>query len=153
VEAAKYYPEGNRALAMGRAARYGATQPANYFARANAETIVVVHCDSMEAVHNLPEILTVQGLDVIFVDPYELSQSLGSPGQVNLPDVQAVVGDTLDAIIAAGVAAGSHALSPAHARLLIQRGVRYVTLGVDSAYLLNTCRNDLIDARRPEDEK
>lgn len=153
VQAAKYHPEGNRGLAFGRSARYGALQPSNYFARANAETIVVVHCETMEAVHNLPEILAVQGLDVVYVGPYDLSQSLGAPGQVSLPDVQAAVNDALDTILAAGVTAGSHALSPAHARLLIQKGVRYVTLGVDFLYLLNTCRNDLVDARRPEGER
>ncbi len=150
---AKYHPEGGRGMALMRSSRYTASQPATYFARANAETFVVAHCETMEAVNNLPEILAVPGIDVVFVGPYDLSQSLGAPGQVNLPEVQAAVNRALATIISSPVAAGSHALSPAHARLLIQKGVKYVTLGMDFGYLLSACRNDLIDARRPEGEK
>jgi 4-hydroxy-2-oxoheptanedioate aldolase len=152
VRSAKYHPEGARGMALMRSSRYTAHQPATYFERANAETFVVVHCETMEAVDNLPAILAVPGIDVVFVGPYDLSQSLGVPGQVNLPTVQAAINRALDTIIASPVAAGSHALSPAHARLLIQRGVKYITLGMDFGYLLNGCRNDLVDARRPEAE-
>jgi 4-hydroxy-2-oxoheptanedioate aldolase len=153
VQAARYYPAGSRGVAMMRSAQYSAVNPSGYFARANAETMVVLHCESVESVENLPEILKVEGIDVVFVGPFDLSQSLGKPGQVNLPEVQDTVERALNAIIASGVAAGSVALSPAHARLLIQRGVRYVTLGADYLLLLDRCRNDLIDARRPEGEK
>lgn len=153
VHAARYYPEGARGAAMMRSARYSAVQPAGYFARANAETMVVLHCESVAAVDNLPEILQVEGVDVVFVGPFDLSQSLGVPGQVNLPEVQDTVARALDTIIASGVAAGTVALSPAHARLLIQRGVRYVTLSADYLLLLDRCRNDLVEARRPEGVK
>ncbi len=150
VEAAKYYPAGNRGMAMARSARYTAVQPSAYFARANEETMVIVHCENTEAVANLPEILKVEGIDVVFVGPMDLSQSLGAPGQFSLPKVQEVVNGALDTIIASGVTAGTHALSPAHARLMIKKGVRYVTLGLDFTFLLNACRNDLAEARRPE---
>ncbi|MHB1130942.1 MAG: HpcH/HpaI aldolase family protein [Chloroflexota bacterium] len=152
VAAVKYQPEGRRGLALARAARYSAVGPANYFSRANAETIVVVQCETTTAVQNLPEILAVPGVDVVFVGPYDLSQSLGQPGQVNMPEVQAAISEALRTIIASPLTAGSHALSPAHARLLIQSGVRYVTLGTDYLYLLHGCRNSLADARRPEIE-
>ena len=112
--------------------------------------MVIVHCETQLALANLPGILQVDGVDVVYVGPFDLSQSLGAPGQVNLPQVQAAINDALDRIIASGVAAGTHALSPAHARLLIQKGVRYITLGADYLYLLHSCRNDWADARRPE---
>lgn len=153
VQAAKYYPGGSRGVAMMRSAQYSAVQPSTYFARANAETMVVLQCETAAAVENLPEILEVEGIDVIFVGPYDLSQSLGTPGQVNKPEVQDMIGRALDTIIASGVAAGTVALSPAHARLLIQKGVRYLTLGADYLLLLDRCRNDLIEARKPEGEK
>ncbi|MHB1004751.1 MAG: HpcH/HpaI aldolase family protein [Chloroflexota bacterium] len=152
VAAAKYAPEGNRPVSMMRAARYTAGQPARYFARANAETLVIVHCETAQAVNNLPEILKVEGIDVVFVGPHDLSQSLGAAGQFNLPRVQETIGNALDTIVASGVTAGSHALSPAHARRLGERGVRYVTLAADYLFLLDRCRNDLVEARRPESE-
>lgn len=153
VQAARYHPLGARGVAMMRSARYGAVQPSGYFARANAETLVVLHCESVAAVENLPDILKVEGVDVVFVGPFDLSQSLGTPGQVNLPAVQETVGRALDVIVASGVVAGTVALSPAHARLLIKRGVRYVTLSADYLLLLDRCRSDLIEARRPEPDK
>ena len=150
VRAAKYYPAGKRGIGLTRSARFAAVQPSTYFTRANEQTMVIVHCETQLALANLPGILQVDGVDVVYVGPFDLSQSLGAPGQVNLPQVQAAINDALDRIIASGVAAGTHALSPAHARLLIQKGVRYITLGADYLYLLHSCRNDLADARRPE---
>ncbi|MDA8216777.1 MAG: aldolase/citrate lyase family protein [Dehalococcoidales bacterium] len=150
VQAAKYYPEGSRRAATPRAARYSAIPVSTYFGQANKETMVIVHCDTTKALANLPEILAVEGIDVVYVGPYEIAQALGAPGQVNLPAVQEALRGALATIIASGVAAGTTALSAAHARLLIQRQVRYLTLGRDYLYLLHGCRNDLTEARRPE---
>ena len=69
------------AIALGAAA-YSSVPGAEHFASSNRETAVIVHIEGVEGVTNLSEILTVKGLDVIFLGPYDLSQSCGVPGQV-----------------------------------------------------------------------
>jgi 4-hydroxy-2-oxoheptanedioate aldolase len=58
-----------------------------YFKVANEGTLVIVHIEGSEGVDNLDEILSVArgGIDVIFIGPYDLSQSLGLSGQLDHP--------------------------------------------------------------------
>lgn len=96
LRAVKYYPQGWRGLSHSRAADYGLSIPiAEYIEQANKATLVVAMIEDAEAVDNLPEILTVDGIDVIFVGPGDLSQSLGLPGQYDHP----VVTETVERII------------------------------------------------------
>ena len=55
---------------------------------ANKETMIIAHIEGVEGINNLNEILSVPGIDVIFIGPYDLSQSLGVPGEVNHPLVK-----------------------------------------------------------------
>ena len=54
-----------------------------YFKYSNEETMIIAHIEGVEGINNLEEILSVSGIDVIFIGPYDLSQSLGIPGQIN----------------------------------------------------------------------
>jgi len=47
--------------------------------------MIIAHIEGVEGINNLNEILSVSGIDVIFIGPYDLSQSLGIPGEVNHP--------------------------------------------------------------------
>lgn len=92
VRAAKYQPLGNRGLAAGRAANYGQVLPfafANYIEESNAETMVIVQVETPASIDELPEMVKVPGIDVIFIGPTDLSNSLGHPGDFKHPDVQA----------------------------------------------------------------
>ncbi len=108
VRACRYYPEGERGLAGGRMADfgYGATTK-DYVAQANRETLVCIQIEDIAAVRNLDEILTVKGVDVFFVGPTDLAQSLGHPGDNAHPDVQRTVHDVFTRIHAAGKASGT----------------------------------------------
>ena len=87
VRAAKYAPLGLRGVSpYTRAARYFADGP-QIFDRLNEESMVLIHVEGVEGLENLRDITSVPGLDVIFLGPYDLSQSLGIPGQVNDPRV------------------------------------------------------------------
>ena len=70
---AQYGPIGSRGMAAGRQS-YGVT---DYYRKANAETLVVVLIEEMEAVHNLQDIVTVDQIDVLFVAPSDLAQTMG----------------------------------------------------------------------------
>lgn len=92
VESVKYYPQGRRGLSHCRAAGYGLNVPvAEYTKRANAETLVVAMIEDAEAVDHLHEILDVDGVDVVFIGPGDLSQSLGYPGQYDHPAVRETI--------------------------------------------------------------
>ena len=85
VHAAKYYPEGERGVCrFVRAANYSSMERNIYFKGAN-ETILILQLEGKEAIGNLDEILDVSGYDILFVGPYDLSQSLGVPGDVTNP--------------------------------------------------------------------
>lgn len=87
IRGAKYEPQGVRGLSYFlRAADYGALQK-GFTEQANRETMVIIHIEGKKGVEAIDEVLTVKGLDVIFIGPYDLSQSVGVPGQVTHPKV------------------------------------------------------------------
>jgi 4-hydroxy-2-oxoheptanedioate aldolase len=86
---------------------------------------VCVQIEHQEAVANIDDILTVDGIDVFFIGPSDLSQSMGYPGEPNAPPVAQAIERTLAAIRAAGKAPGM----PATAETLQSvtgRGCRYI---------------------------
>ena len=108
VKSCKYYPEGQRGIfSRGRPADYGiggTTQ--EYAAKANANTLVCLMLEEVEAIDNLQEMVTVKGVDVFFIGSGDLSQSMGYPGQQTHPEVQAVMEKGVKLIRNAGIAAG-----------------------------------------------
>ncbi len=127
VEAVKYHPIGERGLAAGvRSASYGyGMSMAEYAERSNAETLVCVQLEESEAVENVDEIALVEGVDVLFVGPSDLSQSLGHPGRPDAPAVRDAMDGMFISIAAAGKVSGSAGNSHATRRYLDQ-GVTYL---------------------------
>ncbi len=109
VAAVKYHPVGSRGLAAGtRAANYGFGLPvADYVETANRETLVCVQLEENEALENFSEILQVEGVDVFFIGPSDLSQSMGYPGRSDAREVREAMDKAFATIVAAGKAAGS----------------------------------------------
>ena len=78
VSYVKYTPLGVRGLSPSvRACDYGTCGVQEYIDTANANTMIVSHCESKTCVENLDEVLKVDGIDVIFIGPMDLSQSYG----------------------------------------------------------------------------
>ena len=127
VEAVKFHPMGTRGLAAGtRPAGYGLTGSASdYVQEANRETLVCVQLEEAEALRNLDEILRVDGVDVLFVGPSDLSQSLGYPGRSDVPEVREAMDRAFAAIVAAGKMPGSTGNIQA-IRDYQRKGVRYL---------------------------
>jgi 2-keto-3-deoxy-L-rhamnonate aldolase RhmA len=104
VAAVKFGPGAARGLAAGtRPDRWGlgAKMP-DFAARQNAETLIAVQIEHADAVRNADEILAVEGIDVFFIGPSDLSQSLGHPGNPREPSVARAIAETLAKIKAAG---------------------------------------------------
>jgi 4-hydroxy-2-oxoheptanedioate aldolase len=83
VRAAMYPPMGERGLnAMSRPVRYGADFGPGYFEQANDRCLVTILIETKTAVDNIEEIVEVEGIDVVYLGPTDLSISLGVPGEV-----------------------------------------------------------------------
>lgn len=131
VRAVKYPPEGGRGLAGVRAADYGLTGTlGDYVKKANHETMAIIHVETMQAVDNLKETLTVPGIDVVFIGPTDLSSAMGYPGQVNHPEVQKMIGNLVKEIRASGKAAGTIAYDFETLRRCQERGFQYIAYNV-----------------------
>src|SRR5215470_4965739 len=104
VAAVKFGPGAGRGLAAGtRPDRWGlgAHMP-DFATQANAQSLVCVQIEHQEAVANIDEILKVDGIDVFFIGPWDLSQSMGHPGNPKAPPVAAAIKGALARIRAAG---------------------------------------------------
>lgn len=89
IKACRFSPLGERGVHPAvRAANYGLRPREDYLNSANRESVIIAQVEGEAAMHELPSILGCAGLDAIFVGPYDLSQSLGVPGQVDHPQVQ-----------------------------------------------------------------
>jgi len=108
VAAVKFGPLGNRGLAAGtRPDRWGlGDKMPDFVAQANESSLVCVQIEDAEAIRNIDEILEAKGVDVFFIGPSDLSQSLGYPGDPKAPPVAAAIEETLEKIRAAGRAPG-----------------------------------------------
>jgi 4-hydroxy-2-oxoheptanedioate aldolase len=127
LAAVKFGPGGARGLAAGTRPDgwgLGARMP-DFTERANAQSLVCVQLEHREALRNIDEILAVDGVDVFFIGPSDLSQSTGHPGNPKAPDVARAIEQALASIVAAGRTPGMPATADNVAEV-IAKGCRYV---------------------------
>jgi len=133
VQSVKYYPRGQRGLAGVRASGFGQAGPlGEYTAQANAETLVVIHIETLQAVEAAAQIAAIDGVDVVFVGPTDLSQSLGVPGQTQHPTVLAAIDRVIEAVAPTSAALGIMSTNAQAARQWQARGARYITITLDA---------------------
>ncbi len=127
VEAARYYPEGRRGLAAGtRPANYGfGLKMDEYVDRANRELLVCVQIEEEEALANLDELIQVDGVDVFFVGPSDLSQSFKQPGRTDVPQLQEAMDRVFASVSRAGKISGC-AGNLQKTQTYLNQGVRYL---------------------------
>lgn len=127
VSAVKFGPGAGRGLAAGtRPDRWGlGAKMTDFAAAANAQSLVCVQLEHQEAIKNAKDILAVEGIDVFFIGPSDLSQSMGHPGNPKAPPVAAAIDQTLKAIVAAGKTPGMPATAE-NLQDVIASGCRYI---------------------------
>ncbi|MSS73855.1 MAG: aldolase [Candidatus Latescibacteria bacterium] len=140
VHAGKYAPLGMRGMSPYTRASWYSAQGTRVTDRLNDLSMLLVHVEGVEGLHNLDDILSVKGLDVIFLGPYDLSQSLGIPGQVTDPRVVDRMKEATKRIRDAGLAVGTFADGPDAALRWIDAGVQYISISVDTGIYLKACR-------------
>ncbi len=134
VAFAKYPPLGSRSVGVGRAHRYG-HDFAGYVSEANTSTSVIVQIEHRDAVDNIEKIVAVEGIDGVFVGPYDLSGSLGCIGDVGNPMVRDAVATVRAACVNAGVPVGIFGLTAETGRSLVEAGYDFVAVGIDMSIL------------------
>lgn len=136
VQAAKYGPAGERGLAgIVRAAKYGFTPGGEYVTDANSNIFIMVQVEELEAVDNLDDILSVEGIDAIFIGPVDLSQSMGLTGQFNHPDFQRTVENIISRATTAGKPVAMFCLDGKNGKQREKAGVSILTVASDTMLL------------------
>ena len=150
VEAVRYPPEGRRGVGLARAQGYGSSFE-RYREWVNQESVVIVQVEHIEAVNNLEAILVVEGVDGFIVGPYDLSASLGVPGQFDHPSVKEAMDRIQSVGIDSGKAAGIHVIEPdvEAVRQRVGEGYSFVAYSLDIRMLDSACRFG-VDAIRSE---
>ncbi len=140
VRFAKYHPLGERGVCrFVRASRYSALPGKDYFKLAN-QTLVIIQLEGAEAIRNLDAILAVRGVDIVFIGPYDLSQSLGVPGETTHPKVVAAMRDIVKRAAARKVVTGTFTDSPETMRMWMKAGVKYISYSTDVGIFREACQ-------------
>lgn len=143
VTAAKYYPEGNRGMALPRALEFGMGDLMASFRKANEETVVIVHCETKESLEVIDKIAALKGIDVIFLGPFDLSQSLGIPGQTEHPLIQSAKERVLKVCQQNQKAAGIFAANGEQAKKRMAEGFQFVAMNMDLTLYALKCQEEI----------
>jgi len=143
VAFAKYPPDGVRGAAAAAASRYGA-ELASYLRTANSETLVGVQIETKEALDHLESIAGVNGVDLLFVGPQDLTLSLGLLDDRKNPKVRDSMRAVVEACERHGKVPGTLVIDPEERRVAVELGFRFISLASDVRFLItgaNSYRN------------
>jgi 4-hydroxy-2-oxoheptanedioate aldolase len=144
TKAARYYPEGNRGLcSFVRASGYRSIEPDVHISTSNQEVLTVVHMEGELAAKNADKLLDAPGLDVLFLGPWDLSQSLGVPGKTDHPKVIKVIEEVIELCQKKGKAVGTFITKPEDALKWAEKGVQYLMYSTDAGMLVQAAREKL----------
>jgi 4-hydroxy-2-oxoheptanedioate aldolase len=138
VRAARYQPLGERSIGGQMHAANFDTDPATYYARANDEILVVAMIEHVKAIEAAEEIFSVPGLDVAFIGPNDLTNSMGKRPVFDSDDKQFTDAVTyvLKTAKKHGVAPGIHVLDAAAAQLRIDEGFQFIAITSEAGMML-----------------
>lgn len=143
VSSMRYSPTGLRGVAGSpRATAFGANF-SEYYASANEKLLTVVQIETGEAINNLEEIATVDGVDVLFVGPTDLSISLKMPGQFNDPEFIKILEKVCQVALSNGKIAGILLPGTALIKVVHGLGFSFVAAGTDGGIVMAGLKNTL----------
>lgn len=148
VQALRYPPDGIRGFGPGFAAlRWGLSVP-EYAKIANREIMAILMIEHIDAVNRIDDILSVPGVDLAFVGPFDLSGSMDLLGEVTHPAVEDAILTVLAAAKKAQVPAGIIALTPEDVNRRLEQGFQFIMVGIDTAFLTNGAKRILDQIRK-----
>ncbi len=147
VAAARYAPQGSRSVGGSLHALTFGASPAEYFAGANREVLLVIQAEHVKAVENADRIFAVPGIDAMFVGPNDLLSSMGKIPQMETDDEEFVqaLRHLRETARRHGIAPGLHTGDAAAARRRIAEGWQLVAVGSDLALMLSAAQSTAQD--------
>jgi 2-dehydro-3-deoxyglucarate aldolase len=137
LSAMKYPPKGKRSFSLSRCTGYGLWSD-EYFKKSEAEIFFGIMIEHIDAIPNLDEIFSIKGIDAVFIGPYDLSGSMGIPGEFD----NHLFKETLETIYEKAceykITLGAHEIHPGKETIqtMIDRGIRFIACGTDTLFLL-----------------
>lgn len=151
VRYSRFHPKGDRGMCRYvRAARYSGIPGERYFSEANDSVVTIGHVEGMDGIENIESICEVGGLDVVFLGPYDLSQSCGVPGQTSHPKVVEAMSQAVEIAKRNGVVVGTFVESLDDLLRWKKLGVQYIAFSVDVGIFYRACA-ELINRIRNEE--
>ena len=133
----RYPPDGVRGVALlTRGARFGSV-PHAQVKSLNDDVLGIIQIESAAAVASVSEIAAIDGVDVLFVGPSDLSHSLGIPGQLEHPDYLAALDSVVAAARAAGKSPGILLRQAGDLKRHVELGFRFVGIGSDAGFVVD----------------
>ena len=151
VRSVKYPPRGFRGVGLARAQKYGADFE-GYKQWNDKNSIVIVQVEHILAVENLEEILSVPEVDGFIIGPYDLSGSLGVPGEFDNPEVLDALKRVKEIAEKKNALSGFHVISPTDEAFQekVDEGYKFIAHSLDILFLGNSCRKILKKLRKDQ---
>ena len=140
VEACRYGATGRGACPNVRAADYSLSDWPHYQEETNKNTMVFLLIEDLEGAHNIEDILSVDGVDVVYLGPFDMSVAAGYQGNINHPEIQKALDEILSACKARGMPV-MHSFCGPDVEAWVNKGVRLITQGGDDFIFGQACRN------------
>ena len=139
VNYAKYPPIGKRGVGLARAQQYG-LQFDEYKKWVADGLVVIAQIEHIDGINNLEEIISVDGIDGTIIGPYDLSGSMGMPGEFEKPVVKEALKRYIDVCKAHHFPMGFHVVNSDHAKIQekIDDGYRFIAYGTDFLFMGDT---------------
>ncbi len=149
VEFAKYPPAGKRGVGLARAQKYGIGFE-DYKKKLKEEIVVIAQVEHIESVNNLEDILSVEGIDGIIIGPYDLSGSMGKPGQFEDVDVKQAIKRVEEICKKLNKPLGFHVIQPENKELVnkIKDGYTFLAFSLDFLFLGEKVRMEMAEIKK-----
>jgi 2-keto-3-deoxy-L-rhamnonate aldolase RhmA len=134
VEWCKYPPQGVRGVGLARAQGYG-LDFASYVESANHDIAVIIQAEHIDAVNNIEDIAKVEGIDAIFIGPYDLSASMNKMGEIDDVEVVAAIDLVTRACRQNNIALGYFGVDAESVKPYIDQGYKLICTGVDAGFV------------------
>ena len=144
VNAVKYPPKGQRGVGLSRDQKYGFGFE-EYKNKYADDIKLIVQIEHIDAVNNLEDILSLKEIDGTFIGPYDLSGSMGKPGQYNDDDVKEVIERYENIVKKYNKLIGFHVIQPDYKLVLdkIEKGYNFIAFSLDTLFLGSLARNQM----------
>ena len=139
----KYPPIGERSIGVARAHGYG-LDVVGYMNSANDRIAVIVQIEHVKGARDIERILKVDGVDAVLIGPYDLSGSLGKPGEIDDPDVQGYITRVREACQKCKKPIGIIGITVDAAKPYMDQGYTLIAVGIDTMIFGHAAQDILV---------